>query len=375
MDFYSMKWDTIQKTKYRAEAGITVAREELDCRLEDRVEIPLPGIHGEKLYLTGYSPLLQKAESLELLYNKLPKRRGVQEYVILEAWSSAAIEGARTTVEQVKQSILDPKTKDDRMVVNGIVGGKYAYGRPITSENIRRLWDRIVDGVCENEDAKGDKYRNGMVYIGSDDRTIHAPAQPEQLPELMDKWFAYCQGDSIPLLIRSFVAHFYFVYLHPFCDGNGRTARILNASQLYHGGYKKMRSLSLATAINRRLQGYYGSLSDGEILQKDPETGKLDKPWLDLSPFVAYMLDTFEQCLTDAALSKNILTEKERAILERMNKVGQNAEITYRKAAEILKSSLTTAGAVLKSLAQKGYLEADTSKQPHIYRLQQHFVD
>ena len=49
--------------------------------------------------------------------------------------------------------------------------------------------------------------------------------------------------------MHSFAAHFYFVYLHPFCDGNGRCARILNASQLYHGGYQKMKTLPLASAM------------------------------------------------------------------------------------------------------------------------------
>lgn len=85
----------------------------------------------------------------------------------------------------------------------------------------------------------GSKYRDGMVYIGSVSKIIHVPAEPQMLPELMEKWFAYREGETSDLLIQSFAAHFYFVYIHPFCDGNGRAARILNASHIYHGGYKK----------------------------------------------------------------------------------------------------------------------------------------
>ena len=285
----------------------------------------------------------------------------------MDAWSSATIEGARTTVEKVRQSFDNPKTRDDRMVINTIAGANYAYGRSITDKNIRKLWERIVDGVCENADHMGTMYRDGMVYIGSASHIVHIPAQPEMLPELMEKWFAYREMETPDLLIQSFVAHFYFVYIHPFCDGNGRAARILNASQLFHGGYKKMKSLPLANAINNQLSGYYSSLTDSGIILNGIEKG-----WLDISPFVSYMLDVFERCLIDAALSRNALSEAEKKLLERMNKVGIHAEITTRKAAEILHRPENAARIVLNSLVEKGYLDVDTSKAPFIYQLQQH---
>jgi Fic family protein len=235
-----------------------------------------------------------------------------------------------------------------------------------------------VDGVMQSKFAEMYKYfsfsEDGLV-IGSGDRTIHTPAKHEQLPELMEKWFAYCETDGTDLLIRSFVAHFYFVYIHPFCDGNGRTARILNASQLYHGGYKKMRSLPLTNSINNRLNGYYNSLSDSEIVQGDSSLGEADKGWLDLSPFVYYMLDMFDHCLTDASLSKNVLTASEQKILERMNRAGIRAEITTKKAAGILHRSENATRSVFKNFVKKGYLSVDTSNATHIYRLQQHFAD
>lgn len=376
VDTASFRWDTLQKLTYRANAGISHAQAELHYRLRDRRELPLPGLHGETLYLTGYAALLKKAEELKLMYEKVPAHRGQKEIILLDAWSSATIEGARTTVERVRQSFIDPQTKDDRMVVNAIAGCNYAYGRPITEKNIRTLWNKVVDGVCENEAQKGEKYRTGNVCIASADRVIHEPATPEQIPELMAKLFAYCETDSSDLLIRSFVAHFYFVYVHPFCDGNGRTARIWNASRLYHGGFRKMKSLPLANAINNRLNGYYSSLFDAETVQNGAAfTDPIASEWLDLSPFVFYMLDAFERCLTDAALAKNRLSETERKLLRRMNKAGLHAEITVKKAAEILQRSESATRTILKDLTAKGYLSIDSSKTPFRYRLQQHFVE
>lgn len=363
-------WDTIAKLQYRAKANIADSQKELNTRLTDRMELPLEGLHGEKLYLTGISALRKKAAQLDAMYDQLPAHRGVRDTILLDAWSSATIEGARTTVEKVRQSFDNPKSRDDRMVINTIAGSNYAYDRPITERNIRRLWEKIVDGVCDNGQHRGTIYRDGMVYVGGGSRIIHTPAQPDRIPELMRQWFAFRQMQTPDLLIHAFAAHFYFVYVHPFCDGNGRTARILNASHLYHGGYRKMKRLPLSSAINDRLSGYYSSLADSETVLNHTET-----PWLDLSPFVSFMLDAFECCLIDAALSGNALTEGEKRILERMNKAGMHAEITARKAAGILQRSESTARSVLKNLVQKGYLTVDAQKSPFVYRLRKNAPD
>lgn len=361
-------WDTIRKLQYRANAKVPGAKAELEERLHDRMELPLCGISGERLYLTSASRLEERAIQLREMYDQLPKSRGVTDYVILDAWSSATIEGARTTVAKVKESFAKPISKDDKMVVNAVRGSNYAYGRPVTRKNLRTLWERVTEGVCENTHLDGKPYRSGMAEIGSASRTVHTPATPERLPDLMEQWFRFREQDQS--LIGSFVAHFYFVYVHPFCDGNGRTARIVNASSLYHAGWKKMKSLPLSNAINNDLSGYYRSLEDSEYPLSD-RTGK----WLDLSPFVSYMLDVFEQCMIDAALSRNELTPNETKLLARMNRVSGTAEITVKKAAAILGNSESATRNTLRSLVKKGYLTEDMSKVPFIYSLEQHFPE
>ena len=68
-------WDTIKKMEYRAQAKLPGAAEELEARLSDRMELPLQGLSGEKLYLTGMTQL-RKAEELEIMYQALPEHRG-----------------------------------------------------------------------------------------------------------------------------------------------------------------------------------------------------------------------------------------------------------------------------------------------------------
>ena len=357
--------DTIQKLTYRAKANIPNAAAALKERLCDRQELSLAGIHGERLFLTGVSQLEQRAAQLQVLYGQLPTCRNSGDNILLDAWASASIEGAEVSLPEVKKNLSNPQTGDEKMVVNAVRGSNYAYGRPITQKNLRTLWEKVTEGVCENTHLDGKPYRSGMVEIGSASRTVHTPATPERLPDLMEQWFRFRDQDQS--LIGSFAAHFYFVYVHPFCDGNGRTARIINASSLYHAGWKKMKSLPLSNAINNAIHGYYRSLEDSEEAIQDAN-GK----WLDLSPFVSYMLDVFEQCMIDAALSRNELTLNETKLLDRMNLAPGNAEITVKKAAAILGNSESAARNTLRSLVKKGYLTEDMSKVPFIYSLEQH---
>ena len=119
-------WDTIRKLQNRAKANVPGAKAELEERLHDRVELPLLGISGEQLYLTAASKLEERAIQLHEMYDQLPNSRGVTDYVILDAWSSDTIAGARTTVARVKESFAKPISKDDNMVVNAVRGRIYA---------------------------------------------------------------------------------------------------------------------------------------------------------------------------------------------------------------------------------------------------------
>lgn len=93
--------------------------------------------------------------------------------------------------------------------------------------------------------------------------------------------------------VISFTEFFYFVYVHPFCAGNGRIARIINSSQLFYAGYTKMKSIAMATTINQELASYYKNIAACEKVIDERKKCK----WMDLSPFIDYMLDVLEDSL------------------------------------------------------------------------------
>lgn len=357
--------ETLKRLAYKAQMHIDSASGALEARIHDRVLLPLPGLNGEKLYLTGVAELTQRASLLEALYQKIPARHAYAATVLLDAHASATIEGAVTTVERVRAVFNAPQSKDEKMVVNTVCACRYAYDHVIDSRNLRRLWEIVVKDVCENQHLAGDLYRSGDVVIGTSVRTIHRPAPADSIEPLMSKLFDFAAGTTLPPFLSASVFHFYFVYVHPFCDGNGRTARALTSSRLYHAGYTKMKSIPLSSAIGDSVDAYYKSLADSEEGLTLGQNGL----WLDLSPFVSYMLGAMEQSFIDASLADNMLSDNEKRLLDRMKHSHPAPSITVRKAAAMLGLSESGTRQLLNGLAVKGYLTIDTSDKTYVYRL------
>lgn len=352
------------KLKIKADAGIEKAKQELKYREQKKMLLPLKGIRGEFVYLAVTDEILSCVKSVQAVYQKVTKKNKVQDMILLDAYHSATIEGARTTVDHVKKAFSKPDTKDDKMVINTVKGSDYAYQNRIDGKNIRTLWEIVVDGVCENESKAGTIYRDGMVYIGSNTKIIHIPAEPEKIGELMKQLFSFSESVDLEEILKAFVLHFYFVYVHPFCDGNGRTARILTSSYLYHHGYEKMMYLPLSRTVNENLSGYYSSITDSEWRYEEQ-----GKSYLDITPFVSYMLEMFEKCVITSILEENELNANQKLLLSKMKKRGAGAEITIKNAQKILRISESETAEALQSLLEMGYLEKTLIENTEVYIL------
>lgn len=79
-------------------------------------------------------------------------------------------------------------------------------------------------------------YRTGAVFISGSE---HRPPHHSQVPGLMRDWFAWLgdEGQTYPPIIRAALAHEMLLAIHPFLDGNGRTARLILNLQLMQAGY------------------------------------------------------------------------------------------------------------------------------------------
>ena len=205
-----------------------------------------------------------------------------------------------------------------------------------------------------------------QVVSGRLDRpTVHFEAPPrawleQQLPDFLD-WFEKSRSDaSLDPLLRAGIAHFWFVTLHPFDDGNGRLTRAITDLALAQGEHQTIRFYAMSASILDDRAGYYRIL---EASQK----GALDiTAWLQW--FLATLLNSLEQALAriDRVLIKARFWQTHRSqtfsaeqtkVLNRLLDGGERgfeAGISAAQYQAVAKVSKATATRHLSDLVAKG---------------------
>lgn len=89
----------------------------------------------------------------------------------------------------------------------------------------------VSAGLIATSDLAG--YRNQPVYIR---KSMHIPPRYESVRDLMPAFFSLLKDEKEPA-VKAVLGHFFFVYIHPYIDGNGRVGRFLMNAMLASGGY------------------------------------------------------------------------------------------------------------------------------------------
>jgi len=189
---------------------------------------------------------------------------------------STAIEGNRLTQEQVSKVIGEHEHFAGRERDENEVLGYYAAlerveqiaasGAPVSEAHIQALHALVMAGGRKK--TNGTRYRDGQNVI-RDSRTrgiVYMPPEARDVPPLMRDlaaWISTSQRESLPCPLRAGIAHYQFATIHPYYDGNGRTARLLTTLILHLGGYDLKGLYSLEEYYARDLGAYYRALSVG----------------------------------------------------------------------------------------------------------------
>ena len=196
-----------------------------------------------------------------------------------ESFHSCRIEGADTTLEKLFDIFRAKRTekKGDKMILNTYRAVKYLnISKKRDVDTLVNLWKIVTDGVCDNPGLSGEKFRKGVVVVGT-----HQAPEVELLDYCMKQFFHFYHEDNIESpYIKVGILHFYFVYMHPFCDGNGRISRLLTSDFLIRSGLDNFSALTLSKTINETAPEYYQALEDSE------------NEFHDITPFIQYMLKT-----------------------------------------------------------------------------------
>ena len=208
-----------------------------------------------------------------------------------EIFYTSKIEGAKTTYKRT-QEIHDGKPVEldnyfsDMMVLGGFKATKFLnlYNNKLNEEILIKMWNILVDGACQNEDIRGEKYRVGNVGIGN-----HMGLNHEYIDEAMKDWINYYNSEKLNNhpFIKAALLHFAFEFMHPFCDGNGRAGRLLMINYLLSQGYEACKAVSFSKSIEKNRLAYDNAFAISE------------NSYSDITPFIEYMLNIYADAFYD----------------------------------------------------------------------------
>lgn len=223
---------------------------------------------------------------------------------------STQIEGNRLTQAQVKEAVAGArfpgKERDELEVRHHYralqeVERLAAEGAPLTAEQIKRIHGFVMTGR-----GKPTPYRDGQNVIRNS-RTkeiVYMPPEAKEVPGLVAdlvKWInRQLYEADLPVPLIAALAHYQFATIHPYYDGNGRTARLLANLILYKAGYGLKGIYSLDEYYARNLAKYYDALSVGP--SHNYHLGRAES---DVTGFIDYfcvgMADAFSAVRVQAA--------------------------------------------------------------------------
>jgi Fic family protein len=293
----------------------------------------------------------------------------------LDVVKSSEIEGELLNYEQVRSSIarrlgintagLVPGNRHIEGVVEMMLDATQRYTLPLTEERLFG-WHAALfpTGYSGPYSIEVGQYRTGEMQVVSGamgKEKVHYQAVKSELvkPE-MDRFLEWFNNEnSLDPVLKAAIAHFWFIIIHPFDDGNGRIGRAISDMLLAfaEGSGERFYSMSGQILAERKL--YY------EVLQKVQHSSGDITEWI----------DWFLHCLKNALLSTETTTQKilrkaefwklheHTPINERqrimLNKLFDDFEgkLQTSKWAKIVKTSTDTALRDIKDLVEKGILK------------------
>lgn len=297
---------------------------------------------------------------------------------------SSEIEGIRLNTEEVRSSIARRLGIEN---VKKIAPSYYVDSVVAVMLEAMEHYDLLLDekklcawqaaffpsGFSEGSQVEVGKYRSHEEHIVSGflgrERIYYIAPSPERVANEMEKflkWFNSEQPTSS--IIRSGIAHFWFVSIHPFEDGNGRLARIISDIMLARGDKSRMRFYNISSQINHDKNHYY------KILEKTQRGNG------DITEWLEWYLKTLLSAIREAdvaistLLNKNAFWQRIAGIslskrqIEMLNLFldGYEAKITSKNWASLSKCSKDTAIRDIQDMVQKGILreEVPGAKRP-----------
>ena len=271
-----------------------------------------------------------------------------REALIQSAHSSTAIEGNPLTLDEVSELAAGREImvnrRDKQEVINYLEAlekiPKFAEKKVFKKADFLEIHKLVVKDTLDNPEDEG-TYRNYQVVVRNraTGQITFMPPATEDVPHLVEiffKWLKSSRAVELDAVLHAGITHYEIVRIHPFVDGNGRTARIMASLVFFIRGFDVKRFFALDDYYDNDRKAYYDALKT-----VDPTTCDLTA-WLEyFSEGVAVSVEAIRKKVI--GLSKDIkalkqkgqiaLTERQMRIVERIISKGS---ITNREARKIL---------------------------------------
>jgi Fic family protein len=293
----------------------------------------------------------------------------------LDIVKSSEIEGESLNYEQVRSSIarrlginiagLLPRNRHIEGIVEMMLDATQLYNLPLTEERLfgwhAALFPTGYSGPYKIEVGS---YRTGSMQVVSGamgkEKVHYRAVPPEHVKMEMDKFLEWINNDNtLDPVLKAAIAHFWFIIIHPFDDGNGRIGRAITDTLIVCAENSGERFYSMSSQILIERKQYY------EILQKVQHSVGDITEWLDwflhcLKNAILATENTTQKILQKAEFwnlhEQTVINERQRLILNKLFD-GFEGKLQTSKWAKITKTSTDTALRDIKDLVAKGILQ------------------
>lgn len=299
-----------------------------------------------------------------------------RQAIIRMTHHSTEIEGNRLDIKQVEalyaNKRIDAPDRDIYEVKNYLKALKFiekivAEKKPITEKIILKIHKLVTEKTLAAQFCG--HYRPGSIYVvrrrlGRPQETVYTGPSAKQVPKLMSEfidWLAESGKKELNPVIAAAIVHMEIAAIHPFNDGNGRTARALATLILYKRGYDFRRLFALEDYYNTDRPAYYKAINLGKTYEERRT---------DITSWLEYFVKGFKQeidsvkekilRLSVRAISGKIksqiyLTPEQLKIIDFIDQVGR---ISAKDAENILSCPKRTAQLHLQKLKKIKIIKA-----------------
>ena len=223
--------------------------------------------------------IIKNSNQINLISNELPQI-AIKDIIIKilsnELYKTNKIEGIETVKSEIYSSLKqDGKFNKKSSKLDGIIK-KYKDIMENNFEDTQHIdnlstFRKIYDEMFENFEKSGNYKLDGKYFrkdtvkvINGLGNTIHIGINgEEEIEKNMENLIQFMNKNDVPFLVKASISHFFFEYIHPFYDGNGRFGRYLLSLYLARK-LDNITAFSLSYSISKNLDDYYKSFVEVE---------------------------------------------------------------------------------------------------------------